>query len=580
MPVQELSWCPLPNRSSRGRWAVVIAFVLLASSGLALGVGALSSSVPSAAPSTHASSPSAALPTLNAPAKGYQSAMVDDSAGGYVLLFGGSIGSVVRNGVKYGETWIYESGTWRDITPSQCTYATCPRVQSFPEMAYFNRSGQQYVVMVEEAPGPASHWYFGNTWIFNGTWHNVTPTPLVPFVNSPPFYRTGSMTWDPTDGYSLLFGGCATPNCCVANCTSPLSYQTWAFTGISEGVAQWKNLTTSIHPPGMRNFGLTYDGADGYVLLFGGAVQGPPPYGLIIENLTWTYTGASGWVNRSATNFTATNTPPALTEIDGQLAYDPAVGSVVLFGGMHFWGTPTAGDKTANATLNVTWTYRAGEWTNVTGSPSRSPRPRFAAVMAFNPSDDSLLLFGGIAGTQVNIGFLGDTWWLGGEPLEWTNHTAGYSLKFTESGLPRGTTWSASVNGRLLSSPGTIEFVEPNGSYTYSISPISGYRLPPGGYVGQVTVNGADPSTITVHWTTVTYTVKFTEMGLPSGTAWQVTIDGKVKTGMGSAISFSIPNGTYAFTVSSSGYSETSQPSGSLAVDGAAVDVAVTFDPV
>ncbi|HUI38554.1 MAG TPA: hypothetical protein VLY85_02875, partial [Thermoplasmata archaeon] len=58
----------------------------------------------------------------------------------------------------------------------------------------------------------------------------------------------------------------------------------------------------------------------------------------------------------------------------------------------------------------------------------------------------------------------------------WTPDT--YSVTFTETGLPGGTTWSVSVNGVTESSTSsTIVFQEPNGSYTYTVKDVSGYTV-------------------------------------------------------------------------------------------------------
>jgi len=69
----------------------------------------------------------------------------------------------------------------------------------------------------------------------------------------------------------------------------------------------------------MRNTGLTFDAADRYVVLFGGAIEGPPPSNLVIENQTWTYTVSGGWENGTSAQSNATNTPPCRRLIDGQL---------------------------------------------------------------------------------------------------------------------------------------------------------------------------------------------------------------------------------------------------------------------
>jgi hypothetical protein len=121
-----------------------------------------------------------------------------------------------------------------------------------------------------------------------------------------------------------------------------------------------------------------------------------------------------------------------------------------------------------------------------------------------------------------------------------------------------------------------IQFAQRTGTWNFSIAPIPGFRITNGSYLGSVT---STHTTVTTHWARVTYTVKFEEKGLPSGTEWKVKIDGKMKATNGSAVSFDLPNGTDAFTVSASGYAATSTPPSPLTIDGSSVTVKVTFTP-
>jgi YVTN family beta-propeller protein len=67
---------------------------------------------------------------------------------------------------------------------------------------------------------------------------------------------------------------------------------------------------------------------------------------------------------------------------------------------------------------------------------------------------------------------------------------ANYAVTFTETGLPAGTSWSATLNGSTKSSTtATITFQEPNGSYTFSVGSVSGYTVGPS--PGTIKVNGA-----------------------------------------------------------------------------------------
>ena len=66
---------------------------------------------------------------------------------------------------------------------------------------------------------------------------------------------------------------------------------------------------------------------------------------------------------------------------------------------------------------------------------------------------------------------------------------------------------------------------------------------------------------------TPTYDVTFTETGLASGTAWAVTFNGVIHMTTLDSISFTVPNGVYAYSVKvPSGYSSSSTLSGNLIV--------------
>ncbi len=74
------------------------------------------------------------------------------------------------------------------------------------------------------------------------------------------------------------------------------------------------------------------------------------------------------------------------------MAYDPATGDMVLFGGYN------AGY------LADTWTWNGTTWTKL--SPATSPTARYGAAMAYDPATGNMVLFGG-AGKS---GYLADTW--------------------------------------------------------------------------------------------------------------------------------------------------------------------------
>ena len=155
-----------------------------------------------------------------------------------------------------------------------------------------------------------------------------------------------------------------------------------------------------------------------------------------------------------------------------------------------------------------------------------------------------------------------------------------YNVTFTESGLLPGTSWSVTLNGTTkYSSTNTITFNEPNGTYSYTVTPVAGYTESPPS--GTINVNGANV-TQPVTFTEIEYTVTFTESGLPSGTVWYINIsNGQSYKSTGTEISLNEPNGTYSYVVSSSNKSYSPNPSsGSFTVNGSTVSRSISFSQV
>ena len=151
-----------------------------------------------------------------------------------------------------------------------------------------------------------------------------------------------------------------------------------------------------------------------------------------------------------------------------------------------------------------------------------------------------------------------------------------YGITFIENGLANGTSWSVTLNGTTESSTGNITFLEPNGTYTFQILPASGLTASPSS--GTISVTGKNVSE-TAHFTPSAlrvYSVTFYQTGLPEGISWSVALNGTTNTSVPS-ISFSVPNGTYSYSVASKpGYNETPS-SGSVTVNGHNVSLQVIF---
>lgn len=157
-----------------------------------------------------------------------------------------------------------------------------------------------------------------------------------------------------------------------------------------------------------------------------------------------------------------------------------------------------------------------------------------------------------------------------------TFQPSSYTVTFTETGLPSGTTWVVGINGQTFPSTSASNAITvPTGTYTYSIGSVSGYTVSPSS--GPLTVNGNE--TVSLTFTQITYTVTFTETGLPSGTSWGVTLGTKTLNTTSSTITFTLTQtGTYTYTISNvSGYSGVK--TGSISVNGNSAQ-GITFTKV
>lgn len=155
-----------------------------------------------------------------------------------------------------------------------------------------------------------------------------------------------------------------------------------------------------------------------------------------------------------------------------------------------------------------------------------------------------------------------------------------YTVTFNENGIPSGTTWSVDFNGITeTSNSNAISFLAVNGTYGYTVQSTSGYHATPGS--GSVTVQNKS-TTVGVKFVQTTYSVTFSETGLPPGSQWTVTMNGVSKTSTNSTITFMEPNGTYKFTVYSIAlYNsfEATPSSGQVIVNGSNASQSVVFTP-
>jgi hypothetical protein len=176
-----------------------------------------------------------------------------------------------------------------------------------------------------------------------------------------------------------------------------------------------------------------------------------------------------------------------------------------------------------------------------------------------------------------------------------------YNATFNETGLPGGTEWGVHVSylgcgcdggpRTVTSDLPSLTIPVTNGSYRYNVLSVPGYFVNVSA-TGKFNVSGANVPTINVVFhAVVTYATEFTETGLPPGTPWTVAVTGNgagqeraledvAHSSTGTSMNFSLPNGTYHFTVAKvpGSYFVHGSSHGMFVVAGAApATISVTF---
>jgi hypothetical protein len=183
-----------------------------------------------------------------------------------------------------------------------------------------------------------------------------------------------AMAYDPVIGKLVLFGFPFT-------FSSSSRFETWTYNGTTWARESPAGPIPAHGQPRAWPLGpMVYDAALGRIVLYAGA--------------TWTYDGAA-WTEQPAA-------PISNLTWGMSMAYNPTMRQTVLFGGLGL--DPNNRSAAEGPPINGTWTYNGNNWTRQ--SPSAAPPPRHSAVMAYDPTVNSLVLFGG---TYDNTE-LADTW--------------------------------------------------------------------------------------------------------------------------------------------------------------------------
>lgn len=155
------------------------------------------------------------------------------------------------------------------------------------------------------------------------------------------------------------------------------------------------------------------------------------------------------------------------------------------------------------------------------------------AGLSASPSSGSF----GVAGVPVVVGvsFL-------------PGPTQVYPVAFAETGLPAGTNWSVGLAGASdASTRDTITFLEPNGTYAFSVGAPANFTVLPG--TGNVSVAGAS-ATVAVAFAPLPGTLVVTLN--PSGAV--LSVDGVVASAVNGTVTLSLAPGLHSVRATSAGY--------------------------
>jgi hypothetical protein len=197
------------------------------------------------------------------------------------------------------------------------------------------------------------------------TWTLLSPA-------SSPSPRTAVTAYDPLTGETVLFGGSS-----IVAGSFVTASDTWTWDGTT-----WTRRTPVRVPPARAFQQMAFDAASGQLLMFGGAQFGA---GLVD---TWAWTGSDWQQLHPAVSPPSHDVAP--------FAYDPATRQIVMYGGVSI---NAQGDGMA---VTDTWTWDGTTWTQ--RHPLTSPGAHDSGVMAFDPAIGKVVLFGGASRRRTTRG--------------------------------------------------------------------------------------------------------------------------------------------------------------------------------
>ena len=248
-----------------------------------------------------------------------------------------------------------------------------------------------------------------------------------------------------------------------------------------------------------------------------------------------------------------------------QVLYPVTISETGLAAGLYWWTEVTNGSQSLEETDDEVEAGSTNSYDLANGTYNLTPSA--TDLYTAHPALDTFSVVGAPVAVTVTFG-----------PPET------YNVTFVERGLPSGTPWG----GTTYSDWGDFSNRTSNGSFVLPLpnasagedhfypDSVNGYSSPSEIPFGV----SAGPETIDVNYSKL-FSVDFTETGLPQHTSWEIELQGNssyvLNSTFGTSNVFSVPNGSYTFTVESV-WGFTAHPAtGKLNVTGANLTETITF---
>ncbi|MDE1881803.1 MAG: hypothetical protein KGI89_14815 [Euryarchaeota archaeon] len=241
-----------------------------------------------------------------APSPRSSASMAYDPTARAAILFGGESSTFGACGFACADTWSFSSGKWHNLTQPSGPEGRFNAAMATDPM-------DQGVVLFggdEAVPGTAGALLSNNSWVYDGTWRNVSGT----LGASPPMQEYPVAALDNSTSYVILFDGCASLGGGRNGCGH--SNQVWTYP-LPEVVLTGPWLSTSAIGLGqsVQVGASALQGTAGLPISWSGLPPGCSEVGFGIENFSCTPSspgtyplsfqvsvnlGAAGWMNLSS----------------------------------------------------------------------------------------------------------------------------------------------------------------------------------------------------------------------------------------------------------------------------------------